>query len=74
MKKEKQRAIEKIDVVTATGVKSFSVGEKIDGIKLTHLYFEGDPYSHYVGYKNGKEVFRVSASCPVVVEMVKGRI
>ena len=68
IKEEKKPVIRNIDIVTASGVKSFSVGDRIERIEFTDICIEGDPVMHYVGFKNNKEVFRVSALCPVVVE------
>jgi hypothetical protein len=66
--------IKELTIITAQGVKSYQLGEKVNGqtlttIKVTQLYFTGDPFDHYCGYdENGKMLFSVNclALCEVV--------
>ena len=66
--------IQRIDLVTSTGAKSYIVGDKVndkivDRIGVQSLHFQGDPYDHYVGYtKGGEMIFSINCLTPCVVE------
>lgn len=63
-----------LTVVTQVGVRSYRVGDKIEGrevvlIKLGELYFTGDPYSQYLIYgADDKLIASVCPMCPHTVD------
>lgn len=65
--------IKELTIITAQGVKSYRLGEKVNGqtlttIKIAQLYFTGDPFDHYCGYdENGKMIFSVNCLAPCEV-------
>lgn len=66
--------IRSITIVTAQGVKHYQVGDKVndepvDRITMAELYFQGDPFDHYIGYtSNGKALFSINCLVPCVIE------
>lgn len=66
--------IRQLTLVTTQGVKTYAVGEhvngrKINAITVASLYFTGDPFDHYCGYdKDGEMLFSVNCLCPCEVE------
>jgi hypothetical protein len=66
--------IREITIVTAQGVKAYTLGQHFHGkylhsIKQESLYFTGDPYDHYIGRsKDGEMLFSINCLVPCVVE------
>ena len=66
--------IQRIDIVTSAGAKTYTVGGDVNGnkifkIKLAELYFTGDPFDHYCGYtESGEMIFSINCLTPCVVE------
>jgi hypothetical protein len=70
--------IQSVTIVTTAGGKSYAIGDtiqnagKITRIKVDDLHFQGDPYSHYIGYgENGEMLFSVNCYVPCVVEYLQ---
>ena len=65
--------IQEITIVTAAGVKTHTIGSKVNGkiihnIKRAPLYFQGDPFDHYCGYdETGDLLFSVYPLTPCEV-------
>lgn len=70
--------MKRITIVTSQGVCIYEAGSKmpltdkvISVIKLTPLYFTGDPFDHYCGFaENGEMLFSVYPLTPCVVDYV----
>lgn len=62
--------IKSVHVITVQGVKSYNIGDKIDGksihtIEKRALHFQGDPYDHYIGIsEDGQLLFSVNCLIP----------
>ena len=65
--------IKEVTIVTAQGVKAHTLGEFfnvgiITDIKISQLWFQGDPYDHYCGYDlNGTMLFSINCLVPCEV-------
>lgn len=65
--------IKDVTVITAQGVKVYNVGDMIENeevqtIEQRPLYFQGDPFEHYVGLsKNGEMLFSINCTVPCAV-------
>lgn len=69
-----ERLIHRISAVTPQGANSYFVGQTLKGgvvAKITNgeLYFQGDPYDHYIGYdENNKMLFSINCLTPCDIE------
>lgn len=65
--------IKQITIITNQGVKIHEVGNELDNnkiveIKISDLWFRGEPYEHYCGYdSNGKMLFSINCLVPCEV-------
>lgn len=68
--------ISQVTIITVQGVKSYNVGDNIGGRKIhtieqKALYFQGDPFDHYVGYaETGDMLFSVNCTVPCDVTYI----
>lgn len=68
--------ISQVTIVTAQGVKSYHVGDLVDRKKIhtieqRPLYFQGDPFDHYVGLsEDGEMLFSVNCNIPCDVTYI----
>lgn len=64
--------IKSLTIATGQGVKIYEVGNKmgdIATIKEEDIFFQGDPFTHYIGRDStGNELLRVHNSVPVVID------
>lgn len=67
MSKQEWR-IESVCIINTEGSKRFAVGADIKRIEMMALYFNGDPYDHYIGYNvDGEVVFSINCLIPCEV-------
>ena len=68
--------IKSVSIITAGGAKTYTIGDNVNGayiheIKHDDLYFQGDPFDHYIGYsKEGETLFTVNCLTPCEVEYI----
>ena len=61
-------------MVTAIGAKTYTVGDSLQGgvvdvIKISDIFYQGDPYDHVCGFdSNGKLLFSVNCLAPCDIE------
>lgn len=70
--------IGQITIITTAGAKSYRVGDMIDGERVDkiaqgELYFQGDPFDHYIGRADsGTMLFSINCLVPCVIEYEAG--
>jgi hypothetical protein len=77
-KRSMEREIKQLSIVIIDGIRTYQINDEINGSKITkivlgELYFNGDPFDHYIGYnEKGGMIFSVSCLCPCdVVYIIK---